>query len=177
MRRLVLAAVVVLATVQIVRAQPPVGSGGRGSFPGCPQCGVWSWVDYPRPARDPWDVWVGLPIDPRQREDVSASNFWAAGWGFECVSGRPIDRIDVWYQDYAGTWRQLKQPADALRAGFIERPDVVRFAPNVNCATPAMETGWAMQIYGMPPGLRRVRLEIWWGPYHERQEFTLLVKP
>lgn len=155
----------------------PFFSGRRGSFPGCPQCGVWSWVDYPRVKVDPLDALLGDPPNPTIREDVSASNFWAVGWGFECVSGQPIDRIDVSYEDYEGKFRPLLQPPTALRAGFIARGDIVRFAPSVQCSKPALETGWVLQIHGMPIGLRRVRLEVWWGPYHERQEFILLVKP
>lgn len=154
----------------------PFFTGRRGSFPGCPSCGVWSWVDYPRVQRDPLAVLLGDPLDLNQREDVSASNFVAVGWGFECVTGQSIDRIDVWYQDYDGIWRQVVQPPSALRLGVIDRPDVARFAPTVQCATPTRATGWAMQISGVPPGLRRMRLEVWWGPYHERTEFTLLVK-
>lgn len=169
--------VTVALLVTPVAAQPPLGSGGRGSFPGCPICGVWSWVDYPLIERDPLDVWLGLAINPRQREPVSAANFWAAGWGFECVSGQAIDRIDVFYQDYEGIWQPLRQPDSALRAGIFDRPDVVRFAPTVQCASPVVATGWALKIHGMPTGFRRVRLEIWWGPYHERQEFTVLVRP
>lgn len=175
--RLAFAVLAVCLLPSTVAAQPPIGSGGRGSFPGCPKCGVWSWVDYPRIERDPMDVLLGVPIDPRIREAVSASNFWAVGWGFECVSGQPADRVDVWYQDYDGKWQQLKQPASALRAGEVYRPDIAPFSTTVGCSTPSNFTGWVLKIHGMSPGLRRVRLEVWWGPYHERNEFTLLVKP
>jgi len=140
-------------------AQPPLGSGARGSFPGCPQCGVWSWVDL-----------------PQNQQTVSASNFWVHGWGFECVSGLSIDRVDVHYQDYDGIWRPLKQPVNALRWGLIPRPDVVTFGQAIGCPHTVANTGWALTVHGMPLGLRRVTFNVWRGPYLETHERTYLVR-
>lgn len=131
--------------------------GSRGSFPGCPDCGVWSWVDYPRDQRT-----------------VAASNFYVQGWGFECVSGRPIDRVDVYYQDYEGIYHPVKQPEWALLHGAIGRPDVVAAFAGA-CPNVAANSGWQLRVTGIPPGLRRVTIVVWRGPYRENHDRTYLI--
>lgn len=132
--------------------------GSRGSFPGCPTCGVWSWVDLPAPEMT-----------------VSASNFVVQGWGFECVSGQPVDRVDVSYQDYDGHWNPLLQPASALTPYTVARPDVAyMFAPF--CPNVSGYTGWQLVVTNPPPlGLRRVAFTIWRGPYFERHQRVYLI--
>jgi hypothetical protein len=155
MRRLFLGVVLALCATT-VSAQAPWGA--RGSFPGCPDCGVWSWVD-----------------DPADQVTVSTRAFVIQGWGFECVSGRPVDRVDVWYQDYNGAWQPLKQAQEALAAGAVWRGDVVQFGPTVGCPNVAANTGWVLSVTGMPLGLRRVRIVAWKGPYFEAHTRTYLV--
>lgn len=131
--------------------------GGKGSFPGCKTCGVYSYVDLPAP-----------------EVTVSATNFVVAGWGFECFSGQAADRVDVFYQDYDGYWVPLLQPVTALNYGSVDRPDVQRafkpFCPNV----PGV-TGWHMNVVNAPLGLRRFQFNVWRGPYYETHFRTYLV--
>ncbi len=133
--------------------------GRRGSFPGCPTCGVWSWVDYPAPL-----------------SQVSTRAFSLSGWGFECVSGQAVDRVDVFYQDYDG----VNHPTQLLptsRYGFIHRWDVVLFGVSVDCGVVDLYSGWAVTVTGVPPGLRLITINVWRGPYVETHERIYLVKP
>lgn len=131
--------------------------GSRGSFPGCPQCGLWSWVDK-----------------PEDQATVFADDFILKGWGFECVSGTPVTRIDVLYQDYEGAWRTLKQETGALTPG-VSRWDVTR-AFYLACPNVTQYAGWHLHVTGMPLGLRRVRIIVWHGAYLENHFRTYLVR-
>jgi hypothetical protein len=142
----------------VVSAQnAPYASGGRGQFPGCPKCGVISYVDI-----------------PTAEQTVSVENFTIQGWGFECVSGTPITRVDIWYQDYAGYWLPLKQPTTNLDFGQIARPDVM-YAFSQECPRVQELTGWSLKVDKMPVGLRRIQIKVWWGPYYETHSRTYLV--
>jgi hypothetical protein len=158
MRKILAAVVVALVVFAAPAFAQEAFSGGRGSFPGCPTCGVWSWVDLPGP-----------------EATVSASDFAVQGWGFECFTGKPIIRVDVWYQDYDGNWWPLPQQ-DGTLAVRGSRPDVQGFAPTVGCAMPTDLTGWTLTITNPPPaGLRRMRFVIWRGPYREIHQRTYLI--
>jgi hypothetical protein len=167
MRKLVLSVVFVLgfaiqASAQQIPADPePLGpfNGGRGQFPGCPDCGVLSYVDL-----------------PKDESTVSASNLVFQGWGFECVSGRPANRVDVWYQDYDGYWKSLPQPSYVLYFGIVSRPDV-RNAFVGSCPNVDQFSGWYLNITNPPPsGLRRIKISVWYGPYFQSHSRTYLVK-
>lgn len=137
-----------------------VGSGDRGSFPGCPTCGVYSYVD--------------LPV---AEMTVSASNFTLQGWGFECYSGVPADRVDLYYQDYDGLWHPLKQAAGTLWFGYVPRPDVAA-AYRSSCPNVSDTTGWGLTVMNPPPvGLRRIQINVWHGPYFESHRRTYLIVP
>lgn len=118
---------------------------------GCPTCGVHGYVDFPS---------SGVTL--------MRNGIMFAGWGFECVTGKPIDRIDVSYEvaDGAGGWQPLKQADWALHFGAIERPDVVNAFANV-CPSVPVKSGWWLQITNPPPpGARRVMLKLYSGIWH-----------
>jgi hypothetical protein len=155
-----LAAVALVVFASVAHAQPAIFDGSRGSFPGCPTCGVWSWVDLPAP-----------------EVTVHASDFTVQGWGFECMSGNPIDRVEVFYQDYNGWWHPLYQGPTALMWGASARPDV-RAAFGAGCPLMGDYTGWTLILTNPPPlGLRRVQFTIWRGPYYEAHRRTYLIVP
>lgn len=149
-----------LATVATANAQPTDGS--RGSFPGCPTCGVVSYIDL-----------------PKLEATVARSKFTIHGWGFECVSGQSVMRVDVWYQDYDGSWHPLKQDDGALRFN-LKRPDVAK-AYRPYCPNVTDYTGWALTLTNPPPaGLRRLMINVWDLPdwqsaYKETHHRTYLV--
>lgn len=118
----------------------------------CPACGVRGYVDYPGKAAT-----------------IKRSNMVVAGWGFECVSGVPVDRIDVWYEANDGlTLVPLKQADGALHFGSTQRPDVA-FAYGPYCPMVPLTTGWWLQVTNPPPaGARRVFFVLWNGPYHSQ---------
>jgi hypothetical protein len=160
MRRTLLGLIIALGGSVGLLAQQPLFDGGRGQFPGCPGCGVYSYVDSPTP-----------------EQTVSASNFVIEGWGFECVSGLVADRVDLSYQDYDGYWRPLLQPAYTLNYGSIPRPDVwMAYRPA--CPGVPANSGWHLLVTNPPPvGLRRVLITVWHGPYYEKHWRTYLVRP
>ena len=152
-----------VALACLVTVAPAFGQafdGSRGSFPGCPLCGVFSYVDA-----------------PAAEQTISASNFIIQGWGFECVSGRPVDRVDVHYQNYAGYWVRLPQDPSALDYGSVARPDV-RSAYQSACPTVPAHAGWTLAVTNPPPlGLRRIAVLVWRGPYVEQHFRTYLIVP
>lgn len=157
MMRLILGGLFVAAFACPAIAQVEWGS--RGSFPGCPQCGVWSWVDK-----------------PDDQITVSTRGFVLQGWGFECVSGMPADRVNVYWQDYDGDWWPLLLPDYALESGQSHRSDVERFARTIGCRNVGSDTGWALRVSGVPLGLRRLKIDVWRGPYFETHYRTYLIR-
>ncbi len=126
--------------------------------PACPSCGVLAYLDVPS------------STSTISRTDLLAGNVQFQGWGFECVSGAPIDRVDVYVETSDGVWTPVKQ-GGALRFGSIYRPDAAA-AFRSSCPNVGDWTGWALQITTWPDwalGARRVQLWIWKGPYHARQ--------
>lgn len=159
LRSFAIAAVAALLHVSVAAAQPPLGSGGRGSFPGCPKCGVYGFVDY-----------------PKDGATVVQSAFTAGGWGIEGGSGAAVDRIDVWYQDYAGAWIPVRLAPQDVRTGFIHRWDVVLWGAANDFGLVDLYSGWAVTIRGVPLGLRRLKFLLWRGPYVEEHNRVYLVK-
>ena len=155
MRKLLLVVAFVLVAVPASAQQ---FNGARGQFPGCPKCGVISALDW-----------------PLAEATVSASNLVFAGWGFECVGGTPADRVDVWYEDYQGKGHPLKQEDWTLFAGQVPRQDVVNYYKK-ECPNVPLLSGWHLVITNPPPtGLRRVIINVWYGPYREGHRRTYLV--
>lgn len=116
--------------------------------PSCPRCGVAGYVDY-----------------PKSGATLTRDNILLAGWGFECVSGRAVNRVDVWYEvdDMPGSWLPLKQPWWALHPAAIDRPDVAAAYATV-CPAVSRTSGWWLQITNPPPpGARRIMLKLFSG--------------
>lgn len=134
--------------------------------PGCPLCGVTAYVDLPAPS-----VTVS-------RADLLARNAAVEGWGFERVSGAPVDRVDVYLEVAENQWRPIVQAASSLEPGSY-RPDVrdayARYFPAVSDLT-----GWVLYITNWPDwalGAHRVQFVIWHGPYHTAVIRTYNVTP
>ncbi len=153
MTRILLGVVFALVFSTAVNAQIP------GLPNGCPTCGVYSYVDLPGP-----------------EVTVSASSFTLQGWGFECFSGAPADRVDIHYQDYDGYWKPLLQPQTALNYGSVSRPDV-QMAYRPYCPNVPGVTGWYLNVTNAPLGLRRFQINVWRGPYYEVHRRTYLIVP
>ena len=155
----IIAFVVALFVAAPVFAQDPSQFDPQRWFaPGCPSCGVHAYVDL-----------------PHSGSELSLSTI-IAGWGFECVSGQPIDRVDVWYEE-DGFWVPIKQADGVLNFNVIARPDV-QTAYRAYCPNVALTSGWWMQLSTLPPaGARRVSFTIWRGPYYARIVRTYTVRP
>lgn len=125
---------------------------------GCKDCVVYSWVDT-----------------PSDGDTVEASNLTFEGWGFECFSGQVINRVDVFYQDYDGFYRPLKQGDWTLTTG-LPRQDV-QDAYSGHCRNVSTYTGWRLTLNNPPPpGLRRIAINIWRGPLFETHHRLYLIK-
>jgi len=130
---------------------------------GCPKCGVIGWVDMPAPSTTV------------SRADLYAGRAAFEGWGFECVSGQPVDRIDLWIERTDGIWANLKQNANTTLYGFVYRPDVQAVFTS-GCPRVTGLTGWVFYVSHLPDsalGAHRFTLVLWRGPYHINRVLTL----
>lgn len=118
-------------------------SGGWG---GCPTCRVVSWVDTVSPS-------------------------FLAGWGFQCQSGRPVERFDVYYTDAAG----LHRVTDAWWITGLWRPDVsAYFIGSGKCPSVAIESGWHLYLpTPIPAGAQSVSVVLWRGSLADTHTVTL----
>ena len=150
MRKLLLGVVVtLLLSAGNAAAQWVAPANGGAVWPfACEKCGVDGWLDLPQ---------SGASI---------ASGTVLHGWGVEKASGHRLDRIDVWYEVNDDVWMPLKQPEWATEFGFY-RPDVQVFFKTSGLSPDATAfTGWHLTLVNVPPpGARRIRLNLWYGPY------------
>ncbi len=125
---------------------------------GCKDCVVYSYVD-----------------NAPDGATVEAATMAFEGWGFECNSGQASTHVDVWYQDYDGLYRPLKQAEWTLTTG-VARPDVRdHYLPY--CANVTAYSGWRLVLANPPPaGLRRMVINVWRGPLFEGHQRLYLVK-
>lgn len=128
---------------------------------GCATCGVVAAIDVP-----------ALPIGALP---AVPSTFLIAGWGFECESGAPVDRVDVFYSGDDGFFKAA--PWWLLHLDFIvPRPDV-QAAFVVACPAVARETGWQLTVFdAVPRGVRVLRVNIWRGAYMTQLTRTVAVQ-
>jgi hypothetical protein len=123
--------------------------------PGCPSCGVHAAIDWVQNA----------DVDGVTRPIV-------AGWGFECVSGQPVDRVDVFaLRGSTGTALAVD-----LRWQQIPRPDV-QAASVVGCPRVTRESGFGVVVLGaIPEGTTALRINVWRGPYFQGTTIPVLVR-
>lgn len=154
MRRFLVAlSLLLVATSAAAQTEP--------SFPGCAACGVAGFVDIPATSATVSNA------------DLLARRAAVEGWGFECVSGAPVDRVDLFVEDDAepGIWHPVPSTdpnaSTALTwSGYIARPDVVTaFSASCPAVTPA--AGFVRWIdRDLPLGAHRFLFVLWKGPYH-----------
>lgn len=126
--------------------------------PGCANCGMRSYVDIPGTR----DAHGGLFI---------------AGWGFECASGQPADRVDVWWQQDDGFFAPAGGAGthgNGLLTYGLYRPDVLQhYAPY--CPASNGMVGWHFYFTAqVPPGTRQVKINVWRGPFMETHTRVVL---
>lgn len=144
---------ILLGVVALVLVSTPLSAqfatGKRGSFPGCPTCGVVSAIDSPQ-ATSP------SPIVPE-------GQLYLAGWGFECYAGGLVDRVDVRYRNDDG---DLVTAHTLLIAG-LPRMDVQR-AFSGSCVPP-WDSGFHVYfLTPLPHGQREIYINVWSGDaYYE----------
>jgi len=139
----------------------PENGGSIWPFACQPKCGVEGWLDA-----------------PRSGATISAGTV-LHGWGFEKVSGHKLDRVDVWYEvNDDDKWAPLKQP-DWTFWPSIYRPDVSSWFRESKLSPLATEfSGWQLTVVNLPPpGARRIRLHLWYGPYMRYIVRTFNVSP
>jgi len=150
MRKFLAAAVVALAlSVSPAHAQWVAPQNGGSIWPfACQGCGVEGWLD-----------------EPKSGATIGAGTV-LGGWGLEKISGHKLDRVDVWYEVADETWAPLKQPEWAFWPSLY-RPDVSDWFRASKVSPNATEfSGWHLTIVNPPPaGARRIRLNLWYGPY------------
>ncbi len=146
MKRLLLGVVFALGLAAPAAAQEPstIWNWIRGA---CMLCGVDGSVDYAGPV---------------------SGGVLVAGWGLECVSGQPVDRVDIWYQGDDGFFHGV--PASAQWLGAVGRPDAVNYMAWKGCPQGAhLYNGFHVFIatQHVPAGKRRVMVNLWRGPYFQ----------
>jgi hypothetical protein len=148
--------VLVAIAVVLLFASPAFAQFEPG-FPGCAKCGAVGYVDVP-----------GVS-ETVSNADLLAHNAAVEGWGFECVSGNPVDRVDVFVEDDTqhNFWRPVKEDENAIWTGYNYRPDV-EHAFVASCpAIYARATGFVRWIdKPLPLGAHRFLFVLWKGPYH-----------
>lgn len=132
------------------------------SVPGCEKCGVVAFVDVPAQT-----VTVS-------NADLLARHAAIEGWGFECVSGDPVNRVDVWVEDDAHPefWHPVPNTnpnasTDLTWGGYNARPDVEAAFVAACPAILYRPTGFVRWLdHALPLGAHRFKFVLWRGPYH-----------
>lgn len=149
-------AVVVLLTLA-TSANAQIGTGKRGSFPGCPTCGVLSAIDTPTAASP--------------SPTVPSGAFYIAGWGFECFSGAATNRVEVYYRNDDG---EMVVAKTTLIKG-LARMDVQR-AFSGECVVP-WDSGFHLYFHTpLPRGQREIYINVWRGAYYETHRRDVFVR-
>lgn len=147
-----LLAVCVLVPSAVSAQVPDLPSGA------CARCGVYAYAD-------------NLELENVPVVNVRDNDgYWQIdGWGFECVSGHPIDRIDVWYLVPDATMRGGGYWVSALNtypSAYGPRPDVVD-AYKAWCPSLAFraDAGFSAlyKLGRIPLGVQTIRLIFWRG--------------
>jgi hypothetical protein len=94
-----------------------------------------------------------------------------AGWGFECATGQPIDRVDVYYSSET----VFKRADSYLMNGTIDRPDVMAYFLK-SCQRTSSTTGWTVGFRTpIPSGTWRISVVTWKGMVSTTQQGLVVV--
>lgn len=130
---------------------------------GCARCGVFSYVDV-----------------PSVETTVSQGAIYLAGWGFECESGSPADRVDVFYQGDDGWYVPAGGAGNHGNGDLyfgVPRPDV-QAAYTGSCPNVTTQSGWHFYFtQPVPLGTRQLAINVWRGPYFQTHYRTVTVLP
>ncbi len=123
----------------------------------CAKCGVISYVDIPSE--------TSVAVVPQNL-------LMLAGWGFECVSGQPLSRIEFWYQGDDGYFHPAHQQGDTWILTGVYRPDVWN-AYNLHCPMVTGYSGWHLYVRPglVPVGTRSVAVVLWYGNAYYNTHF------
>ena len=139
---------------------------------GCPTCRVYAWVDAPR---DYLVTVKGFGELPGALPIVEGA--WVImGWGFECQSGRPVDRVDVAYSSDDGVFKPAPWYLTRLDVG-VPRPDVAA-AYRGTCPEVAGDTGYTLHLFpgAVPLGTRVITITARRGPYSSQSRRIVVVR-
>ena len=156
MKKLVWALALVCSTAVPLSAQVP-------SVPsGCTKCGVYGYVDGPG--------------DPVTAVPIVSGGWTISGWGFECVSGIAVDRVDVFASNDDGTYTPIPPAAQHLYLGYA-RPDVQQ-AYQGACPAVSGVSGFAVQLDAgaVPVGTRALVMNLWRGPYFAQTRRIVVIR-
>lgn len=131
----------------------------------CTACGIRAHIDSPKAVSDADPALTGVP-----------QTFAIAGWGFECVSGRPVDRVDVFLANGDGFYRPVPWWLTEFRAG-AKRPDVF-WAFRSACPEATVDEGWHLILFAgaVPSGTQALLINVWSGPFRQQFARTVVVK-
>lgn len=163
MRRVILP-IIVAAIVALTSAD---ASGQIPNLPnGCAKCGARGYVD--------------VPPDPASQTSVPVvahgADWLVAGWAFECVSGRLVDRVDLYASNDDGTFAPVPWWRTELTTG-IPRPDVTAAFQSA-CPNVRFDAGYGLRVMSgaVPSGTRVIRAIAWSGPYVHISQRVIVFK-
>ena len=149
--------IIALGLASLASAQIP------GYPNGCARCGTYAFVDS--------------PATPDAKVPVATAGDWiVAGWGFECESGQPVTRVELWYSGDDGFYKPVPYWLTGLYAG-VYRPDVAN-AFRGACPKVTQYTGYGLQVLAgaVPVGTRALIVNAWRGPYMTQTRRIIVVR-
>ena len=129
---------------------------------GCLKCGVYSYID--------------TPADPMAALPILTNDIVIEGWGFECESGQPANRVDVWYSDASGVFTNVDYRRVTLIPGYT-RADVFEGFRS-HCPNVSGVTGFSavVEAGAVPIGTRVLIINVWRGPYYQQSRRVVVIR-
>lgn len=126
-----------------------------GYLNGCSTCAVYGWVDTPGD---------NTTLD-------RAQPYYIGGWGFQCYTGQPVDRVDVFYAGDDG-FDHVVLGSSIVDYGY--RGDVNAAYSGTCPAVSTASVGFSavFPVADIPAGTRLVKFNLWRGPYYEQRQRT-----
>jgi hypothetical protein len=162
MRRLAIAVIVLIVVALSFR-----GSAQVPGYPsGCAKCFVTGYNDFIS------DGAVAQPTTTLSRSNPNG--YYTAGWGFQCDSGQPADRIDVFYRGDDGYF----VPVSSALWANLPRWDVVA-AYAQYCPSVSSQSGYQayFNVAAIPAGERDLIINIWKAPYFAQAQTHVTIVP